>query len=99
MAVTYPLILHVWGRVNDNRASLVIPRLPGLLKWDGLGPLVAVPSPVVQCGEWPGKSGQRITWPPKELAGLRVLDVGGTEVTDAGVAELQKALPNCKIER
>jgi len=23
----------------------------------------------------------------------------GTEITDAGVAELKKALPNCKIEK
>jgi pyridoxine 5'-phosphate synthase PdxJ len=36
----------------------------------------------------------------KELAGLkelRELNLGGTKVTHAGVAELQKALPGCKI--
>ena len=31
------------------------------------------------------------------LAKLRSLLLYGTKVTDAGVAELQKALPNCKI--
>jgi len=27
------------------------------------------------------------------------LNLGGTKVTDAGVAELQKALPRCRIDR
>ncbi|HEV3438242.1 MAG TPA: hypothetical protein VG122_12835 [Gemmata sp.] len=38
----------------------------------------------------------------KELAQLKklaVLDLAVTKVTDAGVAELQKALPQCKIWR
>jgi hypothetical protein len=39
----------------------------------------------------------------KELAGLKGLQElhlrGCREVTDAGVAELQKALPDCKIRR
>ena len=38
----------------------------------------------------------------KELAGLkglRKLYLFGTKVTDAGVADLQKALPDCKINR
>jgi hypothetical protein len=47
--------------------------------------------------------GQKITDAGlKELAALknlRLLTLQYTEVTDAGVAELQKALPNCKIER
>jgi len=30
---------------------------------------------------------------------LGSLDVSDTRVTDAGVAELQKALPKCNIER
>tara|TARA_B100001123_G_C15315936_1_gene1026123 strand:+ start:3047 stop:3181 length:135 start_codon:yes stop_codon:yes gene_type:complete len=33
----------------------------------------------------------------KELVNLQTLYLGGTKVTDAGVAELQKALPDCKI--
>jgi internalin A len=36
----------------------------------------------------------------KQLAGLKALqtlNLSGTEVTDAGVAALQKALPDCKI--
>jgi hypothetical protein len=33
------------------------------------------------------------------LSNLRSLDLTNTKVTDAGVEELQKALPNCKIER
>lgn len=32
------------------------------------------------------------------LEGLKELDLVGTKVTDAGVADLQKALPNCKIK-
>jgi hypothetical protein len=35
----------------------------------------------------------------KGLAKLQYLLLNGTKVTDAGVAELQKALPNCKIIR
>jgi hypothetical protein len=38
----------------------------------------------------------------KELAGLKsltILDLGGTKVTDVGVAMLKKALPRCKIQR
>ncbi|HUY32929.1 MAG TPA: leucine-rich repeat domain-containing protein [Pirellulales bacterium] len=31
------------------------------------------------------------------LTSLRMLDLEGTKVTDAGVAELEKALPNCEI--
>jgi hypothetical protein len=34
-----------------------------------------------------------------ELKGLQWLGLVGTQVTDAGVAELQKALPGCKIRR
>ena len=33
------------------------------------------------------------------LTSLKSLDLRGTKVTDAGVAELQKALPNCKIRK
>lgn len=33
----------------------------------------------------------------KKLSGLKSLDVGATQVTADGVAELQKALPDCKI--
>jgi internalin A len=33
------------------------------------------------------------------LKELKSLNLCGTKVTDAGVAKLQKALPNCKIER
>jgi hypothetical protein len=32
------------------------------------------------------------------LKGLQTLDLGNTKVTAAGVAELQKALPDCKIK-
>jgi internalin A len=38
----------------------------------------------------------------KELSGLKSLQsvvLFGTKVTDAGVAELQKALPACRISR
>ncbi len=38
----------------------------------------------------------------KELAalnGLHTLNLFGAQVTDAGVAALQKALPDCKISR
>ena len=35
----------------------------------------------------------------KGFTQLRELDLTGTQVTDAGVAKLQKALPNCKITR
>ena len=33
----------------------------------------------------------------KGLTNLQTLYLGGTKITDAGVADLQKALPNCKI--
>ena len=35
----------------------------------------------------------------KCLTRLRVMDLTGTNFTDKGVANLQQALPNCKIER
>ena len=35
----------------------------------------------------------------KGLTGLQTLGLGGTKITDAGVADLQKALPNCKISK
>jgi hypothetical protein len=35
----------------------------------------------------------------KELTQLQTLDLRKTRVTDTGVTDLQKALPNCKIER
>ena len=35
----------------------------------------------------------------KGLTRLETLTLGGTKITEAGVAELQKALPNCKIEK
>ena len=35
----------------------------------------------------------------KGMTGLQTLYLRGTKVTDAGVADLQKALPNCKIEK
>ena len=35
----------------------------------------------------------------KGLTNLQELDLSRTRTTDAGVAELQKALPNCKIEK
>ena len=38
----------------------------------------------------------------KQLAGLKelkLLFLQGTKVTDAGVAELQKALPGCNVQR
>jgi hypothetical protein len=34
----------------------------------------------------------------KTLSRLGYLNLGGTRVTDAGVAELQQALPNCRID-
>ena len=33
----------------------------------------------------------------KELTNLRLVDLSFTQVSDAGIAELRKALPNCKI--
>ena len=35
----------------------------------------------------------------KGLTKLQALYLNGTKVTDAGVAELKKALPNCKISK
>ena len=35
----------------------------------------------------------------KGMTNLKGLNLFGTKVTDAGVAELQKALPNCRISR
>jgi hypothetical protein len=35
----------------------------------------------------------------KGLTDLQVLYLDYTAVTDAGVADLQKAIPNCKIQR
>jgi hypothetical protein len=35
----------------------------------------------------------------KGLAGLQELYVSSTKITDAGVADLQKALPNCEISK
>jgi len=34
----------------------------------------------------------------KGLTGLKNLNLIATKVTDAGVKQLQQALPNCKIE-
>jgi hypothetical protein len=34
----------------------------------------------------------------KELTNLKGLILDGTQITDSGVAELQKALPKCRIE-
>jgi len=34
----------------------------------------------------------------KGLTKLQTLDINSTKVTKAGVAALQKALPNCKIK-
>ena len=34
----------------------------------------------------------------KGLTNLQELDLEDTQATDAGIAELQKALPNCKID-
>jgi hypothetical protein len=34
----------------------------------------------------------------KKLKGLKNLDVGATQVTAAGVADLQQALPDCRIQ-
>ena len=33
----------------------------------------------------------------KGMTGLQTLTLGGTQVTDAVIAALQQALPNCKI--
>jgi len=35
----------------------------------------------------------------KHLTNLKYLTLRDTKVTDAGVAELQKALPNCRIRK
>jgi hypothetical protein len=35
----------------------------------------------------------------KKLSGLEFAFFGGTGVTDAGVADLQKALPQCEVKR
>ena len=35
----------------------------------------------------------------KGLTRLEMLTLGGTKITDAGVTDLQKALPNCEIEK
>ena len=35
----------------------------------------------------------------KEMTNLQSLDLNSTKVTDAGIAELQQALPNCKIKK
>ena len=35
----------------------------------------------------------------KGMTGLSMLLLQGTKVTDAGVADLQKALPDCKIPK
>ena len=35
----------------------------------------------------------------KGLTGLQTLGLGSTKITDAGVADLQKALPNCRIRK
>jgi hypothetical protein len=35
----------------------------------------------------------------KKLSGLKFVFFGGTGVTDAGVADLQKALPQCEVKR
>ena len=35
----------------------------------------------------------------KDLKQLTTLSLGGPKVTDAGVKELQAALPKCKIQR
>ena len=37
--------------------------------------------------------------PLKELTQLKELHLAGTDISDAGIAELKKALPNCKISR
>ena len=35
----------------------------------------------------------------KEMTKLQMIRLDGTKVTDAGIVELQKALPNCEITR
>jgi len=35
----------------------------------------------------------------KDLTNLTYLNLIETQITDSGVAELQKALPNCKIHK
>ncbi len=35
----------------------------------------------------------------KGLTGLQTLELSNTKVTDAAVADLQKALPNCEISK
>jgi len=35
----------------------------------------------------------------KDLTNLQDLELEGAKLTDSGVAELQKALPNCEINR
>ena len=42
---------------------------------------------------------RRMTVIHQDLSQLQTLEVLGTKVTDAGVKDLQKALPNCKIVR
>jgi hypothetical protein len=34
-----------------------------------------------------------------QLEGLELLNVAATEVTDAGLAEIRKALPKCRVQR
>ena len=34
---------------------------------------------------------------PKQMKGLRILDVSGTEISKKGAADLQEALPDCVV--
>ena len=44
------------------------------------------------CDVWENEALNFTPW----LAGLQTLGIDGTKVTDAGVAQLKKALPNCR---
>jgi serine/threonine-protein kinase len=88
--------------INGTRASDISP-LTGMqltaiavssTQVSDLSPLKGMPLQLVRCNNTPISD----LSPLHDCKGLTLLDVGHAKVTAAGVAALQNALPNCKID-
>jgi Protein kinase domain/Concanavalin A-like lectin/glucanases superfamily len=66
---------------------------------DALAAPLAEMEQLEQLGVWGNPLTDKTLAAFKKLKRLQTLDIHDTQATEAGVAELQKALPNCKIQR